>query len=231
MNLTEKLLPVALLGAEWVLWLLIFLSVISVAVMIERLWYFRATAFDFEQLRKELDALLHKEDVPGAQKRIAVLTGIEGEVISAGLAAMDRGATAVDKAMGSAKSAAKLKLERNLAFLGTLGNNAPFVGLFGTVIGVIKAFHDLASKKGQGPEAVMGSLSEALIATAVGLLVAIPAVAAFNYFQRRTRARIASTDSLAQLVLSHAHDERDLPVTGSHSPSAAAASLKLPGTA
>jgi biopolymer transport protein ExbB len=211
MNLTEKLLPVALLGAEWVLWMLILLSVISVAVMIERAWYFRATGFDFDQLRKDLDGLLSNEDVPGAQKRVAALTGIEGDVISAGLAAMDRGATAADKAMGSAKSAAKLKLERNLAFLGTLGNNAPFVGLFGTVIGVIKAFHDLASKKGQGPEAVMGSLSEALIATAVGLLVAIPAVAAFNYFQRRVRTRMASTDSLAQLVLSHAHDERGLP--------------------
>jgi biopolymer transport protein ExbB len=215
MSLTEKLLPVALLGAEWVLWTLIALSVISVAVMIERWWYFRVTSFEFDRLRKELDALLAREDVPGAQKRVAQLTGIEGEVVGAGLAAMDRGATAVDKAMGSAKSAAKLKLERNLAFLGTLGNNAPFVGLFGTVIGVIKAFHDLSTKKGQGPEVVMGSLSEALIATAVGLLVAIPAVAAFNYFQRRVRARIASTDALAQLVLSHAHDERELPVTAS----------------
>ena len=217
MSLTERMLPVALLGAEWVLWLLIFLSIASVAVMIERAWYFRATSFDFAALRRELDALLHKEDITGAQKRVAALTGIEGEVISAGLAAFDRGATAVDKAMASAKSAAKLKLERNLAFLGTLGNNAPFVGLFGTVIGVIKAFHDLASKKGQGPEAVMGSLSEALIATAVGLLVAIPAVAAFNYFQRRVRARLATTDSLAQLVLSHAHDERDLKPAGAGS--------------
>ena len=210
MNLTEKLLPVALLGAEWVLWLLVILSVVSVAVMIERLWYFRSTGIDFDKLRRDLARLLDAEDIGTAQKQMAALPGIEGQVVDAGLLAFPRGATAVDKSMASAKSAMKLKLERNLAFLGTLGNNAPFIGLFGTVIGVIRAFHDLASKKGQGPEAVMGSLSEALIATAVGLLVAIPAVVAFNVFNRRVRTRISNTDALAQLVLAHAH--ADAPV-------------------
>ncbi len=202
MNLTQKLLPVALLGAEWVLWLLVILSVISVAIMIERLWFFRTTGVDFEALFRDLKGFLGRGDIAKAKDRVRTLPGIEAQVVNAGLAEYERGTEAVDKAMASVKSKAKLQLERNLAYLGTLGNNAPFVGLFGTVIGVIRAFHDLAAKRGQGPEAVMGSLSEALIATAVGLLVAIPAVVAFNYFNRRVRARIAGTDSLAQLLLS-----------------------------
>ena len=103
-------------------------------------------------------------------------------MVAAGLDEYMRGADSVEKAMMSAKARMKLRLEKNLAYLGTLGNNAPFVGLFGTVIGVIRAFHDLAAKKGQGPEAVMGSISEALIATAVGLLAAIPAAIFYNYF-------------------------------------------------
>jgi biopolymer transport protein ExbB/TolQ len=108
----------------------------------------------------------------------------------------------VSEAMAGAKTRGRLVLRRNLSFLGTLGSNAPFIGLFGTVLGVIKAFHDLAAKKGQGPEAVMGSLSEALIATAVGLLVAIPAVVAFNYFQGRVRTRVAQAEALAHDLLS-----------------------------
>jgi biopolymer transport protein ExbB len=201
MTLTSKLLSVALLGAEWVLWLLILLSVASFAVMIERLWYFSATAIDFDQLMAKLRERLGKRDIPGAVKAVQGQEAIEAQVVAAGLAEATKGPNAVGEAMRGAKARGKLRLERNLAYLGTLGNNAPFVGLFGTVIGVIKAFHDLAAKKGQGPEAVMGSLSEALIATAVGLLVAIPAVVAFNYFQRRVRARLANTDAAAHVVL------------------------------
>ncbi len=202
MNLTLKLLSVALLGAEWVLWLLVALSVISFAVMFERLWYFTSTRVEFDPLLADLRERLGKRDIAGARSALETKSAIEAQVIVAGLQAADRGAVAIGQAMVGAKARARLQLERNLAFLGTLGNNAPFVGLFGTVIGVIKAFHDLSSKKGQGPEVVMGSLSEALIATAVGLLVAIPAVVGFNYFQRQVRTRVARTDAAAHAVLS-----------------------------
>ena len=202
MSLTDRLLTVALFGAEWVLWLLIALSVASVAIMIERLIYFRTNAVDFDNLRVELRNLLGQRNLDRARKRLEESPGaIESEVVMAGLAKFEQGPSAVGEAMIGAKSRAKLRLQRNLAFLGTLGNNAPFVGLFGTVIGVIKAFHDLAARRGQGPEAVMGSLSEALIATAVGLLVAIPAVVAFNYINGQVRERVAHADTLAHEVL------------------------------
>jgi biopolymer transport protein ExbB len=95
--------------------------------------------------------------------------------------------------------------------LGTLGNNAPFIGLLGTVIGIVAAFDELSKVKmaaaGQStqlaPEAVMGRISEALVATAIGILIAIPAVAAFNAFQRVVRATVANTEALGHMLLGH----------------------------
>jgi biopolymer transport protein ExbB/TolQ len=215
MNLTERLMNVALFGAEWVLWLLIALSVMSIALMIERLIFFRRTRIDAAGLAVEIRQLIGKHDLERARARVARHAGVlEGDVLIAGLQRTEgtpggdrrRGAR-VSEAMAAAKTRGKLALRRNLAFLATLGNNAPFIGLFGTVLGVIKAFHDLAAKKGQGPEAVMGSLSEALIATGVGLLVALPAVVAFNYFQGQVRQRLAQADALAHDLLADLEQE------------------------
>jgi biopolymer transport protein ExbB/TolQ len=77
------------------------------------------------------------------------------------------------------------ELERGIGTLGTIATVAPFIGLFGTVVGVMRAFHDLASAAGAGPGLVAVGISEALVTTAGGLLVAIPAVAAFNHFNQR----------------------------------------------
>src|SRR5690606_27270598 len=98
-------------------------------------------------------------------------------------------------------TAERMRMERGLAYLATVGSNAPFVGLFGTVLGIIKAFHDLAQNVEAASEAVMAGISEALVATAVGLLVAIPAVVLYNAFSRWVRNRIARSESLADLVL------------------------------
>ena len=92
--------------------------------------------------------------------------------------------------------------DRNLIVLGTLGNNVPFVGLFGTVLGVIKSFDDLRGAGANSESVVMSSLSEALVATAIGLLVAIPAVVAYNYFSRRLKVVLGGADELAHAVLS-----------------------------
>ena len=94
-------------------------------------------------------------------------------------------------------------LDKGLVVLGTLGNNAPFIGLFGTVIGIIKAFHDLSVNPQGGPSVVMAGISEALIATAVGLMVAIPAVIAFNGLQRMIKRRVANAETIMRLILSH----------------------------
>lgn len=133
MSVTQKLLQVFLVGGDFVLYILIALSVVTLGVIFERMYIFALLKNRYRQLsRREL--LLQ------GQKRLTVLA--------------------------------------------TLGNNAPFIGLFGTVLGVIKAFNDLHFKDGAGIKVVMGGISEALVATAMGLLVAIPAVIAYNFFSR-----------------------------------------------
>jgi biopolymer transport protein ExbB len=108
--------------------------------------------------------------------------------------------------MASARSQERLRLERYLGILGTLGNNAPFIGLFGTVLGIIKAFADLSRSGGGGGAAVvMAGISEALVATAVGLFVAIPAVMAFNIFQRLLKRVVGRSNSLANAIVAGLH--------------------------
>ena len=202
MSLTSRLLGFTLLGSEWVLWLLIGLSVLSVAIMVERLIATSVGGIDLEELAKDLGAHLRKGDIAGAKKVASAKTTPETRVALAGIEESDRGVAAVSAAMAGAKSRVRLDLERNLGILGTLGNNAPFIGLFGTVLGIIKAFADLAKNQNAGgATVVMTGISEALVATAVGLLVAIPAVLAFNFFQGRIRRVLGRVDATAQAIL------------------------------
>jgi len=200
MHLTERLLGFMLLGSEWVLWLLLGLSVVSVAVMVERAIFLRARG-DADALLRELKSLLRDGDVQAARQALAGRTLPAAVVAAAGLEIYDRGAEAVGEAMAGVKARLRVDMERNLGVLGTLGNNAPFIGLFGTVLGIIKAFADLSKNSGGGAGAVMAGISEALVATAVGLMVAIPAVIAFNYFQGKVRKTNARIDATAHLVL------------------------------
>jgi len=210
MHLTDRFLSFTLLGSEWVLWVLIALSVVSIAIMIERGFYFATHRLDAGPLADELRRQLRKGDINAARARLREGTTVEESVAAAGLAEMERGADAAGEAMLAAKARERLKLERNLAVLGTLGNNTPFIGLFGTVLGIIKASHDLTSTQatgGQAANAVMAGVFEALVATAIGLLVAIPAVVAYNIFQRRVRAAMSGVDALAHAILSELRGE------------------------
>jgi biopolymer transport protein ExbB len=201
MHLTEKLLGFMLLGSEWVLWLLLCLSIISVTVMVERAIFLRVRG-NVDALAREVGSLLRGGDVPGARAAIAGQTEPAAIVARAGLENYDRGSQAAGEAMAGAKARIRIDMEKNLGVLGTLGNNAPFIGLFGTVLGIIKAFADLSRNQGGGANAVMAGISEALVATAVGLMVAIPAVIAFNYFQGKVRKALARVDAVAHVILS-----------------------------
>jgi biopolymer transport protein ExbB len=213
MHITERFLAFTLLGAEWVLWLLIGLSIISFAIMIERAYYFLTHTVDVDSLAGDLRRLLGKGSVADARSRVKGADSAETTVIAAGLDEVERGVDAVAEAMVGQKARERMRLERNLAFLGTLGNNAPFIGLFGTVLGIIRAFHDLSGNQAGGATVVMAGISEALVATAVGLMVAIPAVVGFNYFNRRVRQTLANVDALAHVVLAQLKGEGDAPVT------------------
>jgi biopolymer transport protein ExbB len=181
----QKLLAIVNLGAAWVLWLLIGLSVISVGIMIERAGFFLARRLPS---RAELAGWLLGGDFAKARGLVADRAGIEADVLRAALAQTEQGPDSVAKVVDAAMKKARLEYESRLAYLATLGNNAPFIGLFGTVLGIIRAFGDLAKNpSAAGASSVMAGISEALIATAVGLLVALPAVVAYNVFQRAMR--------------------------------------------
>ncbi len=198
-------------GAGWVMWLMLGLSVISVAVILERGWFFYSLRDDLASLARELRLALGKS-AAAARERLASSPSAEAAVVMAGLELYEHGPLAAEKAMEGALALQRLKLEKRLAFLATLGNNAPFIGLFGTVIGVIGAFKALGETKvdvaaaasaALAPQQVMGSISEALVATAVGIAVAIPAVAANNYFQRLIKSTLANTEALTKVLLAH----------------------------
>jgi biopolymer transport protein ExbB len=96
---------------------------------------------------------------------------------------------------------AKLRMEKRLAFLGTLGSNAPFIGLLGTVIGIIRAVHSLNDSAGKVTAGLMSEVGEALVATAIGILVALPAIAFFNAFQRIIKGRLGRAEAFGKDVL------------------------------
>ncbi|HYR19619.1 MAG TPA: MotA/TolQ/ExbB proton channel family protein [Myxococcales bacterium] len=203
----QRLLAFALLGARWVLWLLVGLSVLSVTVMLERGLYFgqRRMSKRFpELLRLCQDGSLDKA------AQLAEGDAMEAEVVRVAARVAGSGQQAVEKAVASTIDRRRLEYERWLFVLGTLGNNAPFIGLLGTVLGIMSAFADLAAHPAAaaGASTVMAGISEALVATAVGLAVAIPAVMAYNVYQRLLKRVVGRSQSLGNAIAAGLHVAR-----------------------
>lgn len=208
MSIENKLRALAAFGASWVMWLLVGLSVVVVAIAIERaVVLFRAND-DIAALRRNLASALGRGDLVAARGLVVASSSLEAQVLAAGLAALPRGPASVEERLASEAQLTKLGMERRLALLGTIGSNAPFVGLLGTVIGIIRAFHELDASGGQVSTALMSEIGEALTATAIGLFVALPAVALFNFFQREIAGRVSRAEALGREMLSFVKDER-----------------------
>jgi biopolymer transport protein ExbB len=193
------------LGAEWVLWLLLSLSVLSIAVMLERWFFLRRHVVDSEKMTRDaLDALKRGGSVEAmgvVQGQVSMLA----VVLQAAFEAFADGVSSVEEVIQAAITRDRLRYDRRLPVLSTIAVNAPFIGLLGTVIGVLNAFGQLASalQGASRTELVMGSIAEALVATAVGLAVAIPAVIGFNAFKARNKVITTEAMSSARLVLAH----------------------------
>lgn len=203
MDITKALLNLAEGGSAWVLWLLLGLSVASVAIMIDKALTFYRCHFDPDRFVAEIEPALKRGDWPQVVSRCEAESGLEARVLVAGLREIPRGKSAVQDIMEGERIRVGLLLGRRLSFLGTMGANAPFIGLFGTVLGIIHAFKDLALTEGGGGPAVMAGIAEALVATAVGLLVAIPAVVMYNFFHQRLHVVQERSRFLEQLLLAH----------------------------
>jgi biopolymer transport protein ExbB/TolQ len=195
---------VVMLRDSFTLIIMLFCSVLSITFMIERWLYFRKADGSGDEILGHVHKLLEQgkgdQAANYAQKNPAAVS----QVIHYGLLHSGRGRRDLEELLSTKQKEERLKLERRLGVLGTLGNISPFIGLFGTVVGIIKAFRDLAMAGGGGPSVVAKGIAEALISTAAGLLVAIPAVIIYNYFMRRVKTisvdmEVASTRLLVLL--------------------------------
>lgn len=212
--LSSLFLGISLLGAEWVLYLLLILSILSISLIVERYRFYRQATHGVETFRKQIrDAAktgqwdnIQKTASQRSQNFRPGIMDMESEMSSAILEHIQGtqgkktpeilNEVAVDSILR-----AKKRWESNLAILATIGSNAPFVGLFGTVLGIIQAFNALGQNSDGGMALVTTGISEALIATAVGILVAIPAVVAFNLFQRKVKSAVSEAEALKSFLI------------------------------
>ncbi len=209
MALTEKLFLVAQPAATAILWGLLAVSVISLGLIIERWITLRAVAQRGFKNRQRMREALQSYNLSEIEELARDKDSLEGRALAYGLRHVkESGTKGLDQIFNSFALLERPQLERSLNFLATVGSNAPFVGLLGTVLGIMKAFKDLSANASAGNEAVMAGISEALVATAIGLLVAIPAVIAYNAFQRQVRQALQGIEIVRELCTAYAATDR-----------------------
>ena len=196
-GLVQRLLSLPVFRSEWVLWLLLGLSLLSVAVMVERWFFYRRRKINFEAVKDEFAKNLDKGDFDAAAKLLAKYDSLETNVALAGLRGYEKGPESVEELIAGALSRGKLEYERRLSILATLASNSPFIGLFGTVWGIMTAFKGIGETGSASLAVVAPGIAEALIATAIGLVAAIPAVMGYNHFQHKIKVLIAEMDSFS----------------------------------
>jgi biopolymer transport protein TolQ len=202
--LTEKFFTIAEVGHEVTLWLLILLSVFSIAFILERYFTLRKARASSEKIAARVRESLQSNNLAEIEDMGRDKETFEGRALNYALRHIkERGIEGLEEIFNSYVMVEKSTLDRYLNFLATVGSNAPFIGLLGTVFGIMDAFRGLATSQGDAA-AVMIGISKALVATAVGLMVAIPAVISYNYFQRQVRGVLQNLESVRDLCLAHA---------------------------
>lgn len=204
-SVTQTFERFAMLGAEWVMWMLLLMGFVALILFFVRIFFLAKYKVNVEGL---INAL--KLEYVGSWQQDAPRTGLETlgvgsvesmelEVANQVLMNWDHSEDTLDNLVQKTILENRQSYEKNIAYFGIVGSNAPFVGLLGTVIGVIISFKELGDNPKGGLEVVGPGISEALVATAVGLLVAIPAVVMFNYLKGQIRKRVQN----AELVYRH----------------------------
>lgn len=187
--------------------ILILMSILTVGIVIERLVFFAQQHGDSKGLLKSLGAKIAVDDMPGAIKVAQSEKGMLPRILEFGLKRGTKNRADITDALSIALMENLNLLERNLGIIGTVAVIAPFVGLTGTVFGIIHAFNDIASKGNASPAVVAAGVGEALVTTAAGLVVAVISVVFFNYFKTRIKAynqdTIVSANQLAEMLHFH----------------------------
>jgi len=211
MSLTELLRHVGIFGGA-VMVSLALLSIFSVGMIIEKHRRFSSASRESEKFKPEFKKFLHGGEVKDLIEAVRLHpNSYVAQVISAGMIEYDGVAQSggdpaaslelVTSALRDSISETLIQLKRGLGFLATIGSTAPFVGLFGTVVGIINAFRSIAATGSGGMSVVSGGIAEALVSTALGIFVAIPAVVAFNQFTGRMETfHVEMNRATSQLV-------------------------------
>lgn len=202
--LTDKFFIIAEIGHEATLWLLIALSVLSIAFILERFLALRSVINHSQRISQRIREVLQSYNLRDIEDLSKDRDSVEGRALGYGIRHVrESGANGLEEIFSAYALLERPSLDRHLNFLATVGSNAPFIGLLGTVFGIMDAFRGLATSQGDASVVMIG-ISKALIATAIGLMVAIPAVISYNYFQRQVRTILQSLDSVRDLCVAYA---------------------------
>jgi biopolymer transport protein ExbB len=203
--LTEKIISVAQYFDQVVLWILVILSVLSIGMILERFFSLRKVAAESAKVRARIKMALQGNSVDDFEHIARDTQSLEGRAANYALRHMkESGTKGLEEVFNTYALIERPDLERFLGFLATIGSNAPYIGLFGTVLGIMKAFNDLAQSTDAGQQTVMAGIALALISTAAGLFVAIPAVIFYNQFNKKVKSIFQSLEAVKELGLAYA---------------------------
>ena len=200
----EKIFAVAHYADQVVLVVLAIMSILSVAMIIERFSTLRKISSESERMRARIRMALQTSSISDFEDIAKDPISIEGRAAGQAFKYLKtNGEKGFEEVFNTFILTEKPDLEKYLAVLATIASNAPFIGLLGTVLGIMKAFNDLALAQDAGQQTVMAGISVALVTTAAGLFVAIPAGMFFNYFTRKVRAILSSVESVKELGIAY----------------------------
>jgi biopolymer transport protein TolQ len=204
MNMTDNFFSIAQVAHQVTLYVLLGLSVLSLAFILERFFSLMRVKSESIKVSERLREVLQSNNLSELEDMGKDRKSIEGRGLSYGLRHVhEKGLNGLEEIFSAYALSERPNLEKHLSFLATVGSNAPFIGLLGTVFGIMDAFRAMAQSQGDAT-AVMLGISKALVATAIGLLVAIPAVIAYNYFQKQVKGIMQNLESVKELCLAYA---------------------------
>jgi biopolymer transport protein ExbB/TolQ len=184
------------------MYILLFCSFLSVMIILERILYYRRLSrTDRREFMVMIGRSLKSGRIDTARAICQKTKAPFSQVVFSGLELHGRPGKEMSNAMEREITIETSDLERYIGIVGTIGNTAVYIGLFGTVLGIIRAFHDISVAGAGGMSIVIGGVAEALVCTAAGLAVAIPAVIAYNYFSKRVERFIDDMELCASELL------------------------------
>lgn len=205
--LTERIYAISLFADQAILLLLLLTSIASIAIILERYFFIRKFSKTSQSVSSTLQAIVHNNKIDDIESIPNDPFSLEGQAAANSLKYLkDRGSKGLEEFFNTFVITQRPMIEKGMGFLATVGSNAPYVGLLGTVFGIMKAFRELslAGSQANSQVMIMEGISMALVATGAGLFVAIPAVVAYNVYNRKIRYIYDNLDALKEILLAYA---------------------------